>query len=291
MTTEIRYRGREYGEEEIAFIRKLIADNPGANRKKLSLKLCAAWNWVQANGASRDMVCRSFLIRLHKAGLIELPAPQRPPPAPRRSRASMFPLLRFEPIETKLCELLPLGIRQVRRRGGEDLFQHLLERYHYLGYTQPVGEHLKHLVMARSGQPVACAAWSSAPRHIGCRDRYIGWSQEARKRNIHLMAYNTRFLILPWVKVPHLASHILGRLVKRISPDWQELYSHPIYFLETFVDTERFKGTCYRAANWIHLGRTTGRGKNDLTKKQNRSIKDVLGYPLMPDFRERLCQG
>jgi hypothetical protein len=131
----------------------------------------------------------------------------------------------------------------------------------------------------------------SAIGHIGSRDRFIGWDQITRRRNIHLMAYNTRFLILPWIRVPHLASHILGTIARRICADWQGLYNHPVHFLETFVDTERFAGTCYKAANWVYMGLTTGRGKNDQTNKVNRSIKAVWGYPLCTDFRERLCAG
>jgi len=180
-------------------------------------------------------------------------------------------------------------IYQVRRDRSEQLFNGLIEHYHYLGYCQPVGEHLKYLVFIGE-QPVACLSWSSAPRHIGCRDRFIGWSAQTRRANIHLIAYNSRFLILPWISVPHLASHLLSRVARRISRDWGELYGHPVHLLETFVDTERFKGTCYKAANWIHLGKTTGRGKNDQTGKPNRSIKDVWGYPLGGDFRERLCR-
>jgi hypothetical protein len=179
---------------------------------------------------------------------------------------------------------------QVRRSGDEPLFNSLMEQHHYLGYEQPVGEHLKYLVWSR-GRPVACVAWSSAPRHIGARDRYIGWDQRARRRNVHLIAYNTRFLILPWVRVNHLASHILGQMAARISDDWQSLYGHPIYFLETFVDPERFRGTCYRAANWVVMGATTGRGKQSNSYVPNRSIKQVLGYPLTKQFRELLGEA
>jgi hypothetical protein len=144
--------------------------------------------------------------------------------------------------------------------------------------------------MWAQGRPVACLAWSSAPRHLGARDRFIGWGAAARKRNIHLIAYNTRFLILPWVQINHLASHILGRMARRISADWQRLYAHPIYMLETFIDPERFRGTCYRAANWLLLGRTTGRGKDDQTRRPNRSIKEILGLPLHRRFRELLAR-
>jgi len=162
-----------------------------------------------------------------------------------------------------------------------------MEQHHYLGYERGVGEHVKYLAWGQ-GRPIACLAWSSAPRHLGSRDRYIGWSAEARRRNLRFLAYNTRFLILPWVVTPHLASHLLARMTKRLSEDWQRLYQHPIYFVETFVDRTRFRGTCYRAANWIVLGETTGRGKDDHTNRPNRSIKEVLGYPLTPRFRELL---
>ncbi len=165
-----------------------------------------------------------------------------------------------------------------------------MELHHYLRYEQPVGEHLKYLAWTQ-GRPIACLAWSSAPRHLGSRDRFIGWNGEARRRNIRFIAYNTRFLILPWVTVPHLASHILGRIARQLSQDWEHLYQHPIYFLETFVDPERFRGTCYRAANWVVLGRTTGRGKDDHTNRPNRSLKEVLGYPLTPRFRDLLQRG
>jgi hypothetical protein len=162
---------------------------------------------------------------------------------------------------------------------------------HYV--SEPVGEHLKYLVWAGcppDRRPIACLAWSSAPRHLGSRDRYIGWSATARPRNIRFLAYNTRFLILPWVRVEHLASHILGRMAAQISTDWQRMYGHPIYFLETFVDPERFRGTCYRAANWVMMGQTTGRGKQSNSYVPNRSIKEVLGYPLSRRFRQLLEQ-
>jgi hypothetical protein len=155
--------------------------------------------------------------------------------------------------------------------------------------TQPVGEHLKYLVWAQ-GRPIACLAWSSAPRHLESRDRNIGWSAEARRRNIRFIAYNTRFLILPWVRVPHLASHILGKMAGILSQDWERMYGHPVYFVETFIDPGRFRGTCYRAANWKLLGCTTGRGKDSVSWKPNRPVKEILGLPLTPLFRELLSQ-
>jgi len=288
MASERRYRGRLITAKDIAFIRQLINSHPEASRRALSAKLCEAWQWKQANGALRDMVCRGLLLMLHRAGEIELPPVRQTSTNPLVKRDPPPPMLiDMTPIYGRLDQLQPVQFQQVRRTPEEALFNSLIEQHHYLGYEQPVGEHLKYLVWAQ-GRPLACVAWSSAPRHLGSRDRFIGWSAEARRRNIRFLAYNTRFLILPWIEVPHLASHLLGVMAKRLSQDWQRLYQHPIYFVETFVDPERFRGTCYRAANWIVLGRTTGRGKNDRTNRANRSIKEVLGYPLTQRFRELL---
>ncbi len=284
----LRYRGRVVTDVDVAFIRRLIAAHPRATRRALSLRLCEAWNWVQPNGVLRDMVCRGLLLALHRASHIELPPARKSNPLGPQRRTPSRTTLRYNPIEGRLSDILPLTITQVRRTGDESLFDSLLQTHHYLGYTQPVGEHLKYLILA-DRVPVACMAWSSAPRHLGPRDRFIGWSPEVRRKNIRFIAYNLRFLIPPWVEVPHLASHILGRMARALPRDWERIYSHPVYFLETFVDPQRFKGTCYRAANWVVLGRTTGRGKDDLTHRPNRPIKEVLGYPLSKRFRERLC--
>jgi len=290
MPAEWRYRGRVVTAEDIAFIRQFIAQHPGASRRRLSAKLCEAWEWKQANGALRDMVCRGLLLMLHRAGEIELPPVRQVSLNPFVERERPAPvLLDNTPITGLLNALQPIELQPVRRTADEPLFNSLMEQYHYLGYEQPVGEHLKYLAWAQ-GRPVACLAWSSAPRHLGNRDRFIGWNAEARRRNIRLLAYNTRFLILPWVRVPHLASHLLGKMAQTLSGDWERMYGHPIYFAETFIDPGRFRGTCYRAANWILLGHTTGRGKNDHTNKPNRPIKEVLGLPLVPRFRQLLSQ-
>jgi len=291
MPRQWKHRGRIITAEDITFIQQLIANNPELSRRKLSAKLCEAWQWKQANGAPRDMVCRGLLLMLHRAGEIQLPPVRFRPPNPLAERprpASM--LIDRTPIEGPLKPLCPIRLEQVRRTADEVLFNSLIEDHHYLGYEQPVGEHLKYVLWGQE-RPIACVAWSSAPRHLGCRDRFIGWSGEARRRNIRFIAYNTRFLILPWIRIPHLASHILGQMARLVSKDWEQLYRHPIYFLETFVDTERFYGTCYRAANWIVLGKTSGRGNNDQTYRQNRSIKQMMGYPLTPRFRELLQQA
>ena len=286
----LTYRGKTVTRKDVAFIRTLIKENPRDSRWSLSRKLCWEWDWRQPNGALRDMVCRGLMLELHRAGHIQLPAKKQNPSNPlvHRKKPPKATIDQF-PLEGSLSRILPLEIVQVRRTRSERLFNSLIEQYHYLGYCQPVGEHLKYLVFAL-GRPLACIAFSSAPRHIGCRDRFIGWSARVRRQNLYLIAYNSRFLILPWVRVPHLASHILGRMASVLSKDWQHFYKHPVYFLETFVDTERFRGTCYKAANWIFLGKTTGRGKDDHTYKPNRSIKAVWGYPLSKNFRAYLCK-
>ena len=294
METILSHRGRIVTDSDIVFIRQLIDDSPAASRRSLSQKLCEAWNWRQANGALRDMVCRSLMLALHRAGHIELPAVRQIPhnPLARRGaeRSKPIPaLVDTTPLHVNLAVIRPLEFHQVRHTWEEPLFNSLLDRYHYLGYAQPVGEHLKYLVYAL-GRPIACLAWSSAPRHLGPRDRFIGWSPEARRRNIRFLAYNTRYLILPFVEVEYLASHILGRMAQMLSEDWDRVYGHPVHYLETFVDPGRFRGTCYRAANWIVLGLTTGRGKDDQTNKPNRPLKEVLGYPLTRDFRRRLAE-
>jgi hypothetical protein len=234
-----KYRGREVTADDITFIRHLIAKEPGASRRALSKQLCEAWNWAQPNGALRDMVCRSLMLELDRAGLIKLPPVRCRPTNHVCHRRVPDPVaVDTTPLHTALADLQPLEFRQVRRTEHESLFGALLQPHHYLGYTRPVGEHLKYLIYAK-GRPIACFAWSSAPRHLGPRDRFIGWSAQARRQN---------------------------------------------------VDPERFHGTCYRAANWRFLGRTTGRGKADQTHQPNRSCKEVLGYPLTADFRSRLGQ-
>ena len=290
MPKPLSHRHRPITEDDLVFIRRLIAEHPGLSRRRLSAKLCEAWNWVQPNGSLRDMVCRGMMLMLHREGLIELPPVRFVPrnPMVERNAPSVVDVDRTA-LQTSLAGLGALQVRQVRRAPDEALFNSLLQQHHYLGYTQPVGEHLKYMVYA-GDRPIACMGWSSAPRHLGSRDRFIGWAPKARLANIRLLAYNTRFLILPWVVVPHLASHLLGRVARRLSADWQALYGHPIYFLETFVDPQRFAGTCYRAANWTQLGVTTGRGKDAPTKEANRPIKNVLGLPLVKDFRQRLCE-
>ncbi len=291
MAVVFKYRSRIVTDEDLTFIRDLIEQHPTASRRRLSALLCEAWNWVQPNGTLCDMICRSLMLGMHRAGMIQLPPVRQVNPNPLAVRTKPKPVTVQD---TELCRRLgqiqPLRFVQVRRSPAEAIFNGLMEQYHYLGYTQPVGEHLKYLVYGVD-RPIAALAWSSAPRHLGPRDRFIGWSGQQRRQNIRFLAYNSRFLIFPWVHVPHLASHILGAMARRLPHDWQQLYGHPVYFLETFIDPQRFKGTCYRAANWIALGRTTGRGHQDQTHRPNRPVKEVLAYPLTKPFRQLLCQA
>ena len=291
MAVVFKYRARIVTEEDLTFIRDLIEQHPTASRRRLSALLCEAFNWVQPNGTLCDMVCRSLMLGMHRAGMIELPPVRQVNPNPLAVRTKPPPVTVED---TELCRRLrqiqPLRFVKVRRTKAEAIFNGLMEQYHYLGYTQPVGEHLKYLVYSED-RPIAALAWSSAPRHLGPRDRFIGWSSPQRRQNIRFIAYNSRFLIFPWVHVPHLASHILGVMARMLSRDWEHLYGHPVYFLETFIDPQRFKGTCYRAANWIALGRTTGRGHQDQTHRPNRPLKEILAYPLTQQFRQLLCQA
>jgi len=274
---------------DVARMRELIAEHPGMSRRRLSVKVCESFGWRQTNGALRDMIVRGLMLALDRAGEIELPAVKQRPRNPLAQRAAP------EPVEINRSEVvgdLPvlgtLEFRQVRRSSEERLFNGLMHQHHYLGFTRPVGENLKIMVYAGE-RPVALFAWSSAPRHLAPRDMYLGWSAEARRRNIRYVAYNTRYLILPWIQVKCLASHALSRMTRMLSTEWERLYGHGVYFAETFVDPTRHRGTTYIAANWMYLGRTTGRGKADNSKKPNRTLKNVLGLPLVEDFRERLA--
>lgn len=289
MDEGIRYRGRIFTEREIEDIREVISRYPDKSRFFLSKELCRLWDWTQANGTPRDMVCRGLLLKLHGEGHITLPPQKRVPTWLKRRKTRPDRIeVDDSPCDVSLDKLLPLAILMVRRTPLERLYKGLIDRYHYLGYSQPVGEHLDYIAFAHD-RPIACIGFCSAPRHIGMRDRYLGWTKEERLANLHKIAVNTRFLILPWVRVPHAASHLLGQMARRLSADWERMYSHQVVWLETFVDPERgFTGACYKAANWKCLGLTTGRGKNDHTRKPNRSLKYIFGYPLKKDFRKAL---
>lgn len=284
---EFKYRRLTVQTDELNHIKQLIATHPNWSRRKLSKQICEDFNWRQDNGYLKDMVCRSLLLELNRSGYVQLPPVTCRPNNPLANRTKPTTITVDE---TPIYNANKIAVLQVRNTQHEGLYDSLIEQYHYLGYVHPVGEYLKYIFFSND-RPLGCIGFSSTVRHIQCRDDYIGWTKQQREANLHLTAYNSRFLLLPWVSIYCLASQLLSRAVKLVSKDWERYFNHPLFYLETFVDTERFAGTCYKAANWRYLGTTTGRGKDDQSRQANRSIKAVWGYPLSKNFREVLQHG
>ncbi len=288
METILKYRGRSVNKKDVATILKIIAANPDASRRFISQEVCRAWGWTQANGALKDMVCRSLLLLLESKGLIKQPPPKRILPNPLANRKKPARAnVDQSPIFCTLKELLPIQLVQVRKTKQDKLFNGLVDEHHYLGYTQPVGEHLKYIAFSNE-RILGCLSWGSSPWYISSRDRFIGWSNETRQKNLNLIINNVRFLIPPWVHVSHLASYLLSISRRILQKDWIKFYNHPIHLLETFIDTEKFRATCYKADNWIYVGHTTGRGKLSKSNKPTRSKKAVYVYPLTRNFKKAL---
>ena len=286
----IANKERRITSKDIDYIRQLIRENPTWNRTGLSRKLCKSWQWYSGNGQTRDIACRTMLLKLEQQGHIVLPPPIRSPNNHLRNRKTADILHSSDPIEEKLDHLVPLQIINAREDlFYRDLFKCLLHRYHYIGYQGSPGETLWYLVVDRHQRPLACLLFAAAAWKIAPRDRLIGWNANVRQRNLIFVTNNTRFLILPWVKVKCLASQILAKVTKQIHRDWVQRYNHPIFLLETFVD-QRFKGTSYKAANWIKIGRTTGRTRQDRNHRIQVPVKDIYLYPLVRTFKEDLNQ-
>lgn len=283
-------QSRELSAEDISQMQGLMAAHPGWGRTRLSEELCRRWDWRNAQGRPKDMAARTLLLKLERSGHIMLPPRQRPSSNEFRNRIVPVVALATEAIHSVLRDLRPLSVSVVAPASADmHLFNGLLAGYHYLGHRNTVGENLRYLIRDRVGRPVACALFGSAAWKCADRDAYVGWDRLTRERNLQRLTNNTRFLILPWVVVPHLASHVLGLIVRRIRADWQTKYGHPVHALETFVDRGRFRGTCYQAANWLRLGATRGRTRNDREHRILAAVKDVYLYPLVADFRQRLC--
>lgn len=283
-------QGRKIGATEIRLIKQLLADNSSWNRTRLSRELCKRWGWQRPDGQLKDMACRSLLLKLERAGHITLPPRQVPSMNGFRKGPKVPIPHRTDEIGCSLKSLRPLQITPLSpRSNSHPLFSFLVSRYHYLGYRAAVGENMKYLVQDRFGRPLACVLFGSAAWKTASRDKFIGWDRSTRQRNLCLITNNSRFLILPWVKVSLLASHILSRISRRICSDWMARYCHPIYLVETFVDQSRFRGTCYRASNWILTGQTRGRTRNDRDHSIQVPPKDVYVYPLRKQFRRELC--
>ena len=287
-------QGRRIGAVELEQIRQLLAAHPDWSRHRLSRQLATLWDWRNWAGQLKDMAARTLLLKLEQRGWISLPARRRV--AFNRmvhKHLPATPLLVSElPIREPLSALLPLSLTEVSRPGAAQrgLFDALLYQHHYLSHRGTVGENLQYLVCDCHGRPLACVLFGSAAWQCVDRDRYVGWDSPTRSQRLHLLTNNTRFLIPCWVRVRHLASHILSRITKGLSDQWQGKYGHPIYLLETFVERDRFVGTSYQAANWVRVGQTKGRSRQDRADGTHHQvpIKDVYLCPLHPQFREFL---
>ena len=283
-------QGRTLSAADVQAIRVLIAAHPAWHRTRLSQELCQRWDWVAANGRLKDMAARALLRKLDAEGLIDLPAPLCSANNAFRHRAEVALGVDESPIDAALATLRPVQLSLAHGQGEQRLFRALLQRHHYLGYRGPVGENLKYLVYDRHGRVLSAALFGAAAWTMGCRDRFIGWDRAERQRHLALLANNMRFLIAPWVRVAHLASHILARIARQIASDWQAKYGHRVVLLETTVEQPRFAGTCYRAANWACVGQTRGRSRNDRHKRLRVPVKSVWLYPLTRAFRSQLTQ-
>ena len=284
MNRSIKPKITEY---EIEFIKQLIRDNPSWGRTKLSKQLCMLWDWCGSNGQYKDISCRDMLRELDRKGRIILPASKEIACTPGKHMTIKHLDHNTTPVTKSLRELLPLKVEVVAPGVLSDCFKSYIDQYHYLGFDRTIGENMKYMIYSCNNVPLACSLFSSAAWSCSPRDKFIDWDKNRRRDNLYLVTNNSRFLIFPWVKVPHLASHILSVISRRVCNDWMEKYAHPVYLLETFVEKTRFRGTCYIAANWSYTGYTTGRGR-DGGHTAELPVKDVYLYPLIKDFRVKL---
>jgi Domain of unknown function (DUF4338) len=284
-------QGRPVGELDLEWLRQWMGQNPGWSRWRLSQALATHWDWRNGAGQLKDMAARTFLLKLHQRGLIALPPRRQIPTNRMRCGSEVRENLEWDPhpVECGLAQLKVLTVSEVSSQvAGRGWVKAALGQFHYLGFGGAVGENLQHVVRDGQGRPLACLVFGAAAWKCQGRDQFIGWSAQQRQRHLGLIANNTRFLILPWVKVPHLASWILGQISRRLSRDWQVKYGHGIVLVETFVERDRFPGTAYRAANWLAVGATTGRTRQDRHTCIQAPVKDIYLYPLRRDFREAL---
>ena len=286
MDWPLKIQGRFLTETEVNEVRMLLCNHPLWNRSHLSRELCARWNWRRPDGQIKDMACRELLRKLESRTLIKLP--------PRQNRGPGLPAIDpvqvdHSPISCLLPDIKPMKIVNARSCAEhEKAFNYLVKKYHYLSYGRPVGQNMKYLILGRNERFLGCLLFGAAAWKAEDRDRWIGWSADIRERNLGLICNNTRFLILDWVQVPHLASHALGACLRRLPQDWKQRYGTNIAMVETFVDTTRYIGTCYKAANWQNIGMTKGRTRQDRNNKIKVAVKDIFVYPLLRDFRRLL---
>ncbi len=292
MNETITCQGRVIRQTDLYWLHNVVQDHPDWSRHKITKHICSEWDWNTSSGQPKTFAARSMIDKLEQQGFLDLPPIRisyRRKPRPPFPKGFIAPDLK--PIKKTLKNLTPLSVQiPTPNSYEENCVGYYLNRYHYLGFNKTVGENIKYLVRDRYGQNIACllfgsAAWKTAPR-----DSFIGWNRKTREENINSLTNNTRFLILPQVRVIHLASHILGCIMRRIQQDWINKYAHPIHMVETFVECNLFKGTCYRAANWLCVGQTKGRSRQDRCTQLSVPIKDILLYPLTKNFRQALCQ-
>ncbi|MCD6188234.1 MAG: DUF4338 domain-containing protein [Desulfuromusa sp.] len=290
METAFTIQGRLLTADDLSVIRNIITNNPSWHRTRISQELCQRWQWVNDKGILKDIAARSMLRKLDSMGLIELPAPVRSANNKFRNQPVVLelPEQARSLLEGTLSDFQPIRTQRVNNSDDTRLFRGLLQQHHYLGYTGPVGENLQYLFYDRHDRLLACMLFGAAAWQVADRDRYINWDESTRKRNLSRIANNMRFLILPWVRIPHLASHLLAVTRHRLSRDWQEKYGHPILLVETFVEQNRFAGTCYKADNWQCVGKTRGRSRNHSNGDPMVPVKSVWLYPLCYRFRQKL---
>ncbi len=288
--TSVCVQGRTITADELEWVRELIGAHHQWGRTRLSRHIAEQWNWRNGSGQLKDMAVRSLLLKLERRGLLQLPKAQTGGGGSRPARRSSAPLSLFAEavVSAPLAELLPIELEVIESSTQRQVLGGLLNQHHYLGYQRAVGENLAYLARDRAKRLLACLAFGAAAWKCAPRDRYIGWDFTARQAHLPWVANNRRLLVLPWIRVKHLASHLLGAVAKRISSDWQRKYGHPIYLLETFVERDRFSGACYQAANWWLLGQTQSRSRNDGDRTLHVPCKDIYVYPLIGSFRQRL---
>lgn len=284
-------QGRLISAAELGWLRDWIEEHRQWSRHQLAVGLCRQWQWHSPTGRLKNYAARSFLMKLERRGFISLP-PVRETMRRRSWLKSFDARIDFvpEPITAAIKTLLPVTVKLCSTGSHEEsLFRSYLAAHHYLGFGKTVGENLQYLVQDQQGYDLACLLFGSAAWRVAARDQWIGWSELQRRRHLSTLTNNTRFLILPWIKVPHLASHILAKILRRLPIDWEKKYGHPINLVETFVEKDRFRGTCYKAANFIHVGETKGRSRQDRNMTLEVPVKDVYLFPLHHRFREALC--
>ena len=286
-----KFCGQIVSQEQLDEIFEIIETFPNLSRTELASTICELFSWKRCNGKLKSVECRQFLERLDEKAVIKLPASRKQFVKKSATRVYKTQKSDIQPsISVTLKELLPLKLIRVKDQKQRQLWYEYIDRYHYLGYQLPFGAQLRYFINSdATGDLLGCFQFSSPAWKMAPRDRWIGWSDQQRKVNLQKIINNSRFLIFPWVKVKNLASSVLALAVKTVPQDWQRIYGYRPVLMETLVDGKRFKGTCYKAANWIHMGKTTGRGRMDRgNQKQGAAVKDIYVYPLTFGFRQKL---